>query len=268
MNSRIIQIVLKGRAKLLTPIPMTHGKLAVTLLLLTIPLIITVQQTVTAQTYSTQTVTTLTTNNKVNSITIGTTIATSTVPKSQSIFSAPFSLPPTHGVCGIYFVQPFNATAGAVVSGSLTSSSNVDFYLVTDTAYQAWSHQIVAGGICTPASLVISQQGTKSYNFTTPIPTNGLYEIIVNNLSASTVNAQLTANLTTPMLSPVTITLYSTVTQPNTQTLIQTAVQTVQATQGGSMDTMTWILVAVCMAVGLYINYTMKAKRRARSKQN
>ena len=46
------------------------------------------------------------------------------------------------------------------MSGNLTADNKVDFYVMTDAAYQDWSHKIVAGGNCTPASLLLSQKAT------------------------------------------------------------------------------------------------------------
>ena len=163
---------------------MQHSKL--TLLLLIVPLL-SMAQMVGGQSYTTQTITTLITNPQ-TSVTMGTSVVSSIAPQSRVIFSAPFTLPPTHGVCGIYFMHPFNATAGAIVSGTLSADNKVDLYILTDAAFQAWSTQVVAGGNCTPGSLVLIQQGTTSYDFTVTIPANGLYQIVVNNLSHSTVN--------------------------------------------------------------------------------
>jgi hypothetical protein len=187
-------------------------------------------------------------------------VVTTTQPQTRTILSAPITIPPTHGVCGIYVVQAFNATTGAVVSGTLTSDNSVDFYLLTDAAFQAWTHQIVAGGVCTPASLILKQQNTTSYNFSTNIPTNGLYEIVVNNLSHSTINAQLKAAIATSAPAVVTMILSSTMTQPAVQTVTQTTVQTVQPAQG-MPDTTTLLAVALLILILVAVTLAIKRKR-------
>jgi hypothetical protein len=131
---------------------------------------------------------------------------------------------------------------------------------MTDTAYQAWTRQVVVGGICTPASLILKQQNTTSYNFSTNIPTDGLYDIVLNNLSHSTVNAQLKASITTSTPAVVTMTLFSTMTQPTVQTLTQTTVQTAQPAQAGSPDTAT--LLAVVLIIVILIAATLVIKRK------
>ena len=149
-------------------------------------------------------------------------------------------------------MQPFNATVGDVLTGTMTSDSKVDFYVMTDTAFQAWSHQVVAGGTCTPASPVLSQQGTTSFNFTTTIPSNGVYELVIDNLSHSTVNGQLTAALTVAAPAVVTATVYSTVTQENIQTVMQTSTQNTGSPTSGTMPLIVVALIVVILAVLIY----------------
>jgi hypothetical protein len=130
--------------------------------------------------------------------------STTTSQQVTPIFSGPATIPGTHGVCGEYFFQPFTGTAGEVLIGSVTASGAVDVYLMTSTEYQAWQHQVVAGGDCTPASLVASRKSTTSYTLSTTIPATGTYDLVVNNLSEKTVTAQITASLTSAAPSPAT----------------------------------------------------------------
>lgn len=238
---------------------MLRGKFAVILLLLTVPLLAT-SRMVGGQVYTTQTVTTPVTNTQTLPMTVGTSVMTSTVPLSQVIFRS-FTLPPSHGVCGIYFEQPFNATTEEIVSGTLNASSKVDLYIMTDAAYQSWkANQIGVGGNCTPRKLLLSQNAT-SYNFTTPVPSNGQYYVVVNNLSHSTVNAQLTISLTTNALTMFTTVMYSTLTLPNVQTLTLINLSTAQS-QGSSSDslTLTFLAIIICAAVGA-IAYKVKRRK-------
>ena len=140
----------------------------------------------------------------------------------------------------------------------MTSDSKVDVYLMTDTAFQAWSHQVVAGGTCTPGSLVLSQLATTSYNFTTTIPSNGLYQLVIDNLSHSTVNAKLTAGLTVAAPAMVTTTVYSTMTQEIVQTIMQTPTQNTGSPTPGNTPLFAVALIVVILAV---LVYAAKKKR-------
>lgn len=121
--------------------------------------------------------------------------AIATSDQATPIFSGPVTIPGTHGVCGEYFVQPFNGTTGEVLNGTVTASGGVDVYVMTSTVYEAWQHQVVAGGDCTPSSLVVDQMNTTSYALNTTIPATGAYDLVVNNLSEETVTTQINLNL-------------------------------------------------------------------------
>jgi len=240
--------------------PMLQGKFVVVLVLLVAsPLV--VSQTVGGQAYVTQTVTTLTTNSQTNTVSMEET-SLSNSSKTQLIFSSNLTLQPTHGVCGTYFVQPFNGTSSAELSGNLTSDNNVDFYLMTDAAFKAWSHEVVTGGNCTPTSLVLSQNGTSAYNFTIQIPSDGLYQIVLTNLSALTVTAHLIATLTTSTQTTLTMITYSTSTQMNVQTL--TLISMEQVTSQG-IDNFTLSLGALAIMIIITVVLVAIAKR-ARAK--
>jgi hypothetical protein len=236
---------------------MLRGKFLVVLVLFMVPLL-TAGRTVDGQAYNTQTITTEVTNPEATTMTVGTSVETSTALQAHVIFSSPFTLPPTHGVCGIYFDEPFNASVEEIISGTLTVSSKVDFYIMTAAAYQAWSHQFVAGGNCTPGKLVLGQKGTLSYNFTTTIPMSGLYEIVVDNLSTSTVNGRLTADLTANSLTMTTTVVYSTLTQPIVQTLTLITMGTVQGTP---VDTSTPLIAAAIIVIIIAVGLVARAKR-------
>jgi len=234
---------------------MIHGKFVIALVLFMS--LLAVSQSVGGQAYVTQTTTTVVTNTQANTVTEAS-VFVSNSSQAQPIFSSPLTLPPTHGVCGTYFVQPFNATHGAELSGTLNATSKVDFYVMTDAVYQDWTRKIVAGGNCTPASALLNQKGTTSYNFTLPIPNDGLYQIVLNNLSTSTVNARLTANLSTSAPATVTMTTYSTSTQPNVQTL--TLITLEQAASQGS-DNSTLIYGGLIIVIIIVIAVIARARR-------
>ena len=238
---------------------MIHGKYFITALILLIPLLSAVQ-IVQSQQYSTTTLTTLVTGSQVNTVAVGTQVVTTNQGQSIPVHTGPVTIPGTHGVCGVYFVQAFNGTTNAVLSGSVSANSTVDVYLMTAPAFQAWSHQIVAGGLCTPASPVASQLGTTSYNFTVTMPSNGVYELVVNNLAESTVIAQVNANLSASAPTLVTMVAYSTATQQMVQTVMQTSVATMQPTSSGPDPTTLAAVVIVIMAVVAFVALRKRGK--------
>ncbi len=238
---------------------MNPRQFAITLLLL-LPLLMFGSQLVNGQQYTTMTNTV--TNVQTSTVAIGTQTVTTMTAQPRPIFSAPITIPPSHGVCGVYFVQPFNATSGDILSGTLTMDNKADLYVMADKSFQAWSHQVVAGGTCAPPNPLILQQGETSYNFSTTIPSNGVYELVVNNLSHSTVNTQLNADLTTPTITAATITAYSTITQQVIQTMLQTSVQNEQTGSGAPSNTVAILIGVLLLAAIAVIAYLVRTKRR------
>lgn len=238
---------------------MNYGKHAITALILIVALF-SATQMVQSQQYSTTTMTTLATGSEVSTVTLGTQTLTTVQGASTPVFAGPVTIPGTHGVCGIYFVQAFNGTANAVLSGSVSANSSVDVYLMSGPAFQAWSHQIVAGGDCTPASLVASQKGTMSYSFTITIPADGAYDLVVNNLSEATVVAQVNANLSASAPMLVTVVAYSTVTQQMDQTVMQTSTATMQPTSAGPDPTTLAAIILVIIIIAAVAYFAMKKR--------
>ena len=229
---------------------MNHVKYLITALILLVVLL-SASQVVQSQQYSTTTLTTLSTGSQVSTVAVGTQTLTTNQGQSTLVFAGPVTIPGTHGVCGEYFVQAFNGTANAVLIGSVSAKSAVNVYLLTGPAFQAWEHQVVAGGTCSPASPVASQLGTTSYNYTITIPANGVYDLVVNNLSTSTVVAQVNANLSASAPTLVTEVAYSTVTQQMVQTVMQTSVATMQPTSSGPDPTTVAAIILVIIVVAV-----------------
>ena len=141
--------------------------------------------------------TSLAANGQVSKVTVGKQVMTPTSGRTTPVYvGPPVTIVGTHGVCGEYFVQMFNATAGEALTGSVSTNSPVNVYLMNAIVYKACQHQVVAGGTCTPSNPVASQLNTTSYTLSVTIPATGIYDLVVNNLSRSTVTAQITANLT------------------------------------------------------------------------
>jgi hypothetical protein len=242
-----------------------RSKNIITLLLLIVPLMMTVQ-TAESQTYSTVTtvITSTVTNVELSSATVGSTVATSTQLQPTLIFSGTIQIPPTHGVCGEYSVQSFTASPGTMVYGNMTANAGVNFYLLSDAAFQAWSTQVVAGGVCTPSNSLVMQQNVTAYNFSATIASAGKYDIVLHNLSHATVSANLIVNSATVTSIPVTMVLYSAMTQSSLLTLVQSSVevQTTQATS--SPDILTWLLVVLIVVIVGVIAYLKLRKPRTK----
>jgi len=222
-------------------------------------------QSVQSQQYATTTLTTLVTSNQPSTVTVGAQVVTTTTGHVTHVYVGPnVTITGTHGVCGEYFVQTFNALAGEVLTGSVSASSTVNIYLMTSTEYAAWEHQVVAGGTCTPSRPVGGQISTRSYPINIMIPATGTYDLVVHNLSKSTVTAQITANLVTAAPSLFTTVAYSTITQPMVQTLMQTSTQTVQTTSSGpDMTTIAAIIfIIIIIAAAAYIAKTRQNKNQ------
>jgi len=246
---------------------MIKGKYFVTGFLLLVSLLV-ATQTVQSQQYTTTTLTTLVTSNEISTLTVGTQVMTTTSGQAIPVYvGGPVTILGTHGVCGEYFEQAFNGTAGEVLTGSVSANSTVNVYVMTSTAFTAWQHQVVAGGTCTPPSPVSSQIGGTSYTLSTTIPAPGAYELVVHNLSESTVTVQITANLTTTAPSPVTIVIYSTVTQQMVQTLNQTSIQTLQPTASSGPDTTTLAAVIGAIIIIAAAAYVAKTRRSSAEKK-
>jgi len=255
------QLTIKGKNVKFLTVKMTSWKYAVTGFLLLISLLA-AAQTVRSQQYATTTVTTLATGNQVSTVAVGTQVITTTMGQVTPVYVGPtVTILGTHGVCGEYFEQAFNGTAGEVLTGSVATNSTVNVYLMTSTAFQAWQHQVVAGGTCTPANPVASQTAITSYTLSITIPATGLYDLVVHNLSESTVTAQITANLTSAAPSLITTVAYSIVTQPMVQTLMQTSIQTQAASSGPDMTTTAVVIgVIILIAAAAYVAKTKRSK--------
>ena len=134
---------------------------------------------------------------------------------------------------------------------------------MTDSAFKTWSHQVVAGGTCTPTSLILSEHNTTSYNFNTTIPSNGSYQIILNNLSQKTITAQLTTSLITTAPAIATLTLYSTEMQETAETLLQTTTGTIQTSNGSTIDQTTLATIVLIVVIILIAVYVIMKRRSA-----
>jgi hypothetical protein len=236
---------------------MTRGKHAFTLLLLVS--FLTAFQTVQSQQYATTTITGLTTQT-----------LTTSGPMTPVYVGPPVTILGTHGVCGEYFEQAFNGTAGEILTGSVSAKTAVNVYVMTSTAFQAWQHQVVAGGTCTPSNPVAIQTNTTSYTLSTVIPASGTYDLVVNNLSESTVTVGITANLASAAPSLVTATgvVFSTATQTLAQTISPTTPQTTQTgTSGGGPDMTTLgavIFAIIIIAAAAYLAKTGRKKTQSK----
>jgi archaellum component FlaF (FlaF/FlaG flagellin family) len=124
--------------------------------------------------------------------------ATTSSSDTTSIISTTLTLPPTQGDCGVRLEGGFNATAGQILTGSVSASTMIDVYVMTTATYQAWVYQYRwEGGGCTPSSFVASWQGRTSYSISLTIPADAFYAYVIVNPSGTTITAQIILNLIT-----------------------------------------------------------------------
>ena len=116
----------------------------------------------------------------------------------QAVYAGPpVTLPKSHGDCGIYSYRAFNGTAGQLLTSSVSANDSLNIYLMNAAEFEAWQHQTVSGGICTPAATIASQINVASTVLNATIPATGTYYLVLNNLSpSSAATATVTANLT------------------------------------------------------------------------
>jgi len=242
---------------------MVSGKQLLTGLLLLIALLA-ATQTVRSQQYATTTLTTLVTSNQVSTVSVGTQLVTSTATITTPVYAGNVSILGTHGVCGEYFFHTFNGTAGEVLTGTVSAATNntINVYVMTPTGFDAWQHQVVAGGTCTPTGPVSSQAGSTGYTLSTTLPSTGTYELVVHNLSKAGITAEINTSLITTGQSVATVALNSTTTQPLIQTVMQTSVQTLQTSSTGiDPTTLAAIIFAIIViAAAAYVAKTRRSK--------
>ena len=218
--------------------------------------------TVQSQQFSTVTMTLLTTSTQPTTMPVSTETLTTGQGQSTSIVSAPVTLPGTHGGCGVYFNQTFTAPAGTTLTGTFTASSKVNFYIMTQSVFHSWSLQTAN---CLPTNLLLNQQGATSYNFTTTIPTTGSYQIVINNLSETTITAQLNASLSTTAPILITTTLYTTSMQEMVQTMMQNSTSTIPSTSGSTDYTLP-AAIGIVIIIIIAAILIMKSRRRSTQK--
>src|SRR5208337_2442748 len=104
------------------------------------------------------------------------------------------------------------------------------------------------------------------YNFTVAIPSDGVYDLVVNNLSRSTVVAQVNANLSATAPTQVTVVAYSTVTQQMVQTVMQTSTETMQPTSSGPDPTTLAAVALVIVIIAVVAFFAVKKRGKAGKK--
>jgi hypothetical protein len=116
---------------------------------------------------------------------------------TTQVVSTTVTLPaPGESSCGVSFKAGFNATAGQILTGSVSASTVVGVYVMTPAADQAWVYQFKwEGGSCTPSSSVAILQNSASYDVNVRIPTDGNYELIIINPSETSITVQIVLNL-------------------------------------------------------------------------
>ncbi len=129
---------------------------------------------------------------------------TSTV--GQGLVSDSFPVPGAgNHACNVIY-DNFTGPAGPV-SGTMTASSPVDFYLVSKAEFFAWATLSHVESCDGPTSFLASRPYATSYSFAADLPQSGEYFLVfVNSSSTSTSNVAVTVN---SVGSPVTYTTTS-----------------------------------------------------------
>jgi ribosomal protein L40E len=241
----------------------------VTLLLLLVPVVLPV---VNGQSYSTvtsvSTVTTVISNSQTNSYAVGTTSATST--SQNVIYNGSFSISVPQGFyCGEFEYVPFQATAGEEIEGTLSSTKEVSFYILTANDYVVDGLNSGTGGRCNVPSyqLTIGNTQSKAFNFTAP--TTGKYYFIVFLFSYSNgLTADVTLNAYSANVQTFPFAIYSSTTTALVATFTQTVssyyTQQAQALAGGDnliLIIAALVVVVIAIAAAYLLSHRKKATR-------
>lgn len=116
-----------------------------------------------------------------------------------------------------------------------------------------------------PQSSVLAVTRTTSYNFSVEMPDDGLYHLVVNNLSTLMVTGQLIAAVATSTFVTVTSLMYSLLTQQNVQTLSLITLAE-SAAQGTSVNTLTVSALAIVIVIIVIALIAMGKHTKARTK--
>jgi hypothetical protein len=188
-----------------------------------------------SQSYVTTTIQT----SSIATYTIGSSVITS-VSQPQLLVNRSFTVFSTTGTSDDCEVANFTfyGSRGQFVSGNFSSTVALDFYVMTDTAYQ----NLLTLRNCGSVSAVDSRQNTMNYDFNVALPDSGLWDIVL-------VNHSNTRNATGFLVAYLTFGTFIT-SEPLVTTIIQTIpVQTVVREQGAILSSYSLSIIMSMIAI-------------------
>ena len=165
-------------------------------------------------------------------------MTTQTVSNNTFFLSNPFSVPERVTTTCYYQYYEFNATGvqGSEIFGRLTTTSLIDFYIMTPDQYGEWLQSTARScrAIAAGNALVIAQGIASLYSIDWTVPsTYSQYDFIFFNSYATdaTVQIALWIRTRTTVFLPATATVLSTTTESNTALVSQTQTSSPASTQ-------------------------------------
>lgn len=251
---------------------MSVRKLCIAILLV-LPILF-AQSPIAAQSFTTitniTTLTSQTTRTAYSIFTSGTSYSTTTV--SPILLDSTVQVtPPENGrFCRIEFVN-FDAVAHVQISGTITATSNVQVYLVSDASYQAWLSS--ENRYCDPSDSnvpVLTSLGPgKSFNWKWTPSADGTYWFFVDNsdtVQSPTVHLLLVSQpVATTQANYVYATVQNTIVGTHTETMTSYQTQQIQNLLPSTGNT-TWItIIAVIVIIAVVAFLLLRARGRAKT---
>jgi hypothetical protein len=184
------------------------------------------------------------------------------------------TLPGAPGACNGYFVSaPFDA--GLFLTGSVTASGSVNVFVMTYDVLSTWEYKVGMGESCMPSKSVASRLNTTSPSISTailpPPPSGQDYYFVVDNISGSTVTAQITFTLVSPLTRTQTI-MQTFVHTPMQTTIQETPTQSVQTNFRGEYFAhnaflMIGVVAVMILLIGVGLGlYALSVAHRGRNR--
>jgi hypothetical protein len=186
------------------------------------------------------------------------------------IYDGSFSISIGQGYyCGAFEYVPFQATAGEEIQGTLTSTKDVSFYVLTANDWVVDGLGSGTGGRCNVPSYQLSIGNTQSKAFNFTAATTGKYYFIVFLFSYSNgLTADVTLNSYSTNVQTFPLAIYSSATTVLVATFTQTIssyyTQQAQALSGGdnlSLIIATLLVVVIAIAAAYLLSHRKKATR-------
>jgi len=178
---------------------------------------------------------------------------TSTGQQDVTIYNIDFNIEPARGQPCAFFHLGLNASKGQHLTGNLTSSSRISFYLIYDSDYQL----LLKDFHCQISNPVVDGENVMTYSFTFIVPSDTDYELLFFNESKDSI-PKVSFTLMTTRSATTTIVM----TEQSTQTLTQI---TPIPSRSLWYDTILLMAVLIPITLGCVMAYMKLAKSRRRN---